>query len=166
LALHLTPIGNDPQHSEERHAGNGEAGDDGVRHGSSHEISRSVGGGPVSGSTGTVACHANVIPASVDPARAVATGIASQTTNSNILTDQPGSADKSPLTAAENGIVAETCPACRGSARSYHFGHLVCGVCKGSGVAPVDPPRSRAVRPQSLAREAYCAAWAVKQSLR
>lgn len=38
--------------------------------------------------------------------------------------------------AAERTTVAgETCPACHGSARSYHFGHLVCSVCGGSGVA-------------------------------
>jgi len=60
----------------------------------------------------------------------------------------------------------ETCQACRGSARNFHFGHLVCGACGGSGVAPVDAPRSRAVRPQSLAREAYESAWRIKESLR
>jgi len=83
-----------------------DAGDDGVHSESSPDISRVVGGGPVSGSVGTVACHASVIHASVDPASEVATAITSQTANSNILSDPAELADKSPLTTPRNGIVA------------------------------------------------------------
>jgi hypothetical protein len=121
-----------PEQSQQRHDVGCESGEDRMRHGGgSPEISR-VSGGPVSGSAaGTVACHATVIAASVDPTKAVATEIAEQTANSKILTHQAESADKSPLTAPDNGIVAETCPACMGNGRG-HFGW--CSICHGSGV--------------------------------
>jgi hypothetical protein len=120
------------EQSDQRHDVRGDGGDDGVRHcGGSPEISRVDSGGRVSGSAaGTVACHATVIAASVDPGPAVATGIASQTANSNIVSAPAELADKSPSTAPDNGIVAETCPACLGQGRG-HFGK--CSVCRGTG---------------------------------
>jgi len=151
------------EQSDQRHDVACEAGNDCVRHSeSSPEISRVVGGGPVSGSAGTVACHASVIPASVAPDPTVATAITSQTANSNIVSDPAELADKSPLTTPDNGIVAETCPACLGTRRS-HFGR--CSVCVGSGVTPAIP-RSPAIRPQSLARERYESAYLAKEKLR
>src|SRR6478752_583051 len=155
MTLHLTYDTRHEPHateqSDQRHDVACEAGNDCVRHSeSSPEISRVVGGGPVSGSAGTVACHASVIPASVAPDPTVATAITSQTANSNIVSDPAELADKSPLTTPRNGIVAETCDCCGGSGKS-HF--RACSVCGGSGsIPPTPPPRSPAIRPQSLAR--------------
>jgi hypothetical protein len=135
VALTLTFSPDDPQapdQSQQRHEVRGESGDDRMRHGGgSPEISRVGSGGPVSGSSaGTVACHATVIAASVDPAPAVATAIAAETANSKILTHPAELDDKSPLTAPDNGIVAETCDCCMGRGRG-HFGK--CSVCRGTG---------------------------------
>jgi hypothetical protein len=117
--------------SQQRHDVGCESGEDRMRHGGgSPEIFR-VSGGPVSGSAaGTVACHATVISASVEPGTAVATAITPQTANSKILTHPAQSADKSPLTTPDNGIVAETCDCCMGRGRG-HFGK--CSVCRGTG---------------------------------